>query len=354
MFYSYRKNTHTTPISHIIMTIMLIVFGLSLVSSGTEEVSNDKEKSVIVSIAPLKYIVESIAGTSVTVYSLVNSTESPEAYNVSAKELFLLENTDIYFSLGDATTYPFFNFEQVIQTTLQQKNSPVTIVPLASEVALVPFYDTVIPTSEDEHEEDEHEHDESEHEEDEHGHDESEHEEDEHEHDESEHEGHEHGAYDIHVWLDTDILKTIAHTVYVTLSQHYPVNTEMYEKNYDAFLKKVEAVEEKLAALDILRQQKILIMHPSLGYLAKKFDFTQVSLEWLGKERGMRDIIAIENIIAKNNISVLFTQSTMNIDNFQRLIQKFNLRTIEIQPLKEDVFQNLLDISSALQMSVNK
>ncbi len=349
MFHSYHKNTHTTPISRIIVIVMLIVLGLSLVSFGTEEVSNDKEKSVIVSIPPLKYIVESIAGTSVTVYSLVNSTESPEVYNVSAKELFLLENTDIYFSLGDATTYPFFNFEQVIQTTLQQKNSPVTIVPLASEVALVPFYDTVIPTSEDEHG-----HEEGEHEEDEHGHDESEHEEDEHGHDESEHEGHEHGAYDIHVWLDTDILKTIAHTVYVTLSQHYPENTEMYEKNYDAFLKKVEAVEEKLAALDILQQQKILVMHPALGYLAKKFDFTQVSLEWLGKERGMRDIIAIEDIIAENNISVLFTQSTMNVDNFQSLIQKFNLRTIEIQPLKEDIFQNLLDISSALQMSVKK
>ena len=312
-------------ISYITGTIVLsMIFGLHPFSFTKGETDDSRLKNIVVSIPPLKYIIENISGNSIAVYSLVNNTESPETYNISAKELFLLENADIYFSLGSADTYRFFLFEQSVLQTLQQKSSTVTVIPLASEVDLVSSYDTVENFSENEYID--------------------------HHYNETDN----YTAYDNHIWLDTDILKTIARKVYVTLIQAYPINIKIYEKNYYDFLTKIKVTDKSLDILHTLKQKKILVVHPSLGYLAKKYSFAQVSLEWFGKERGIRDIISIENIIKESEITVLFTQPTINILFAKNIIQKFNLQTIQIDPLKEDILQNLLDISHALQMSIKK
>lgn len=83
--------------------------------------SAEDTRSIIVSIEPLRYFTEQIAGDRFVVKSMVPKGSNPETYEPTARQMIDLSKSDMYIKVGQ------IGFERAWMKKLE-KNAPHTIV----------------------------------------------------------------------------------------------------------------------------------------------------------------------------------------------------------------------------------
>ena len=132
------------------------------------------------------------------------------------------------------------------------------------------------------HDEEEHDHIEEEHDhgdendvhEEEHDHgDENDVHEDDHDHEEDhdhDEEGHSHGEYNAHAWLSLSLYKQQVQIVADGLAKENPENAEIYQKNAQEYMDKIDALMElEEEVKPVTEGKKLVVLHESFSYLAK-------------------------------------------------------------------------------------
>jgi len=192
------------------------------------------------SILPISAVVNSIGWDYVEVENIVPAGVSPHWFDLSAKQMASISESEITFMIG----------LEHIDGFLEKAISEEKQVHLADSMELikVEWHDHDNHSDEGEHEEeshDEHGHDESHHEDDEHDH--EEHSEDHHDEDEHEEESHDdHDEHDHdrdpHVWLGKDNIITIANKIRDELSTLLPEQAVYFSENTESFIAEIEAI----------------------------------------------------------------------------------------------------------------
>lgn len=110
--------------------------------------------------------------------------------------------------------------------------------------------------------------------------------EDGHEHeDEGEHEDHEHGAADPHVWLDPDRMATIAEEIAEQLGAVDADNAGQYADRAAQLGEELAGLDSEYAdGLADCERREFVVSHSAFGYLAERYDLTQISLAGLSPE----------------------------------------------------------------------
>ncbi len=325
-----------------LLLLLLLFSSLLLHARGNSSQKNAEElnakTSVVVSIAPLSFVVEYISDGVIPVYTLVEEKESPETYNLSVKEFFLLEQASIFFSMGSSMEKEtIFEFERMLPDWLRNKNSSAVVVELAKNVELLHLDETVVDLAVDPivdpavdlasdpavgladedhlHADEDHLH-----------------------------------AYDIHFWLSPDILGKIATQVHDVLAQQFPQKKLLFQKRYESFLAELRSLKQELVGeTEIKKENYVFIMHPSLGYLGELLSFRQISLEWLGRERSLRDFASIEMLLERYRITTLYAEPGSSVGIVDSLAEKYGLQIIPIDPLKKNVLENIRELARILQ-----
>lgn len=167
-------------------------------TSNSASVSEAQKKEVLVtSIPPLKWLVQKISGDNYEVISIIQPNMNHELFEPKPNDLKILENSRLFF------TYNALNFEKEISESINDKNKVVNLLENVDKSLLM----------ENNHG---HEHD------DDHGHGEKD-----HHHDEE---------FDPHVWFSLDMMPKVAENIKNRLTESYPENKEVFEKNYNSFL----------------------------------------------------------------------------------------------------------------------
>ena len=197
-----------------------------------------KNKVLFVSILPLKYFADKIAGDEWKVEVTVPPGAGPETYSPTPKQIMLLGEAQAYFSIG------YLGFEQAWLENFRSSNPQLQLFPTSKRIDLI----------KDEHHEGEHQGD------------------------------HVHlQGVDPHIWSSPKTVRLIAQNIFDGMMQIDPANGDTYQKNLNVLLAEIQKVDSTVTQLlSRSSSKKFIIFHPALGYFARDYGFEQLSIEFEG------------------------------------------------------------------------
>ena len=257
------------------------------------------EDRVIVSIAPLKPLVEGILGDDFEVSVLVPQGASPETFEPTPKQLSEVESARFVFGTG------LLDFEQELLHRIARNEQ---IVNLSHGIELLAGTCS-------------------------HAH---------HNHAKCSH-NHAHGT-DPHIWCSPKSLAKMTENIYNAVAREMPDSVN-YDKNYTTLCIKLLELDEEVAELCRQSPRKsFIIYHPALTYLARDYELTQVAVEHEGKEPSAKHLAKIIEQARAEGVKNIFYQSEFPASSVEVICKDTNATAVEINPLEEDVFENIRHI----------
>ena len=273
---------------------------LSILMVGCVERKVAIENRAVVSISPLKPLVQSILGDDFEVTVLVPQGASPETFEPTAKQLSEVESARFVFGTG------LLEFEQALLHRVARNEQ---IINLSQGIELI------AGTCSHAH----------------HAH----------------HSHHAHGV-DPHIWCSPKSLSKMAENIYSTIAREMPDSTK-YEERYTTLCLKLLELDEEVSEMCRQSQRNIfLIYHPALTYLARDYDLTQVAIENEGKEPSAKHLARIIEQARTEGVHNVFYQAEFPASSVEVICNDINAKAVEINPLDEDIFANIRNITTLI------
>ena len=237
---------------------------------------------VVVSIKPIHSIVESLMDGIASPELLLKSNNSAHTFHLKPSQIRMIEDADLVVSIGD-------QFEIGLRKALKNLNSKNRV-----EIMSLNNLDLHQYRADKIYEKDHQEHDQ------------------------------ETSTYDMHLWLDINNMKKIAHHIYLLLVDVDPVNTNRYNQNLQLLTSKLDALETEIEAQ----------MHPFSSKIYATFSDTIQYFE--KKYRLGRPVIVTPYHGARLSINrTLASKNTMNDFEVSCLIYGTEVRKSQISVLSE-------------------
>lgn len=270
---------------HKLATCLLTVVLLTACSSKRSA----DENTFYVSILPLRSLVGEIVGEDFDIRVLVPPGASPETFEPTSRQFSDLNRADLIFSVG------LIDFEN---TLLNKVKDPASVIDLSRGIDLIAGSCS--------------------------------------------HEGHHHAhGVDPHVWTSPRALQQMAANAYRAIHATYP-DSAKYTANFMRLRERLEELDartaEKIARSGVA---SFIVYHPALTYYARDYGLSQIAVETDGKEPSARQLAQLIRMARENGIDKIFYQAQFPASTVEILARDINARSIEIDPLREDVIANI-------------
>ena len=272
-------------------------------SSCKNTEKNDKP-IITVTIEPLRYFTEVIAGEKFNVVSMVPAGNSPETYDPTPQQMVNLSKSTAYLRIG------YIGFEQSWMDKLQE-NFPK-----------MPFYDTSAGVN-------------------------LIHQQCSHTHDGTVLENHVHGV-EPHIWNSTENAKIIANNICNALQELDSKNSEYYNTRLDSLTKIIEQTDEKIKEIITYADKTFLIYHPALTYFARDYGLEQISIEESGKEPSPAHLQSLIKLCKEKNAKVIFVQQEFDIRNAESIAKELGVEVVPINPLNYNWKEEMINTAQSL------
>lgn len=241
-------------------------------------------------IAPLKFIVDEITSSALNVSILVPAGASPETYEPTPQQIISLSDSKMIFSTG------LIDFERQLANKLST-NAGNQVIDLSEGI-------DVVEGSCAHHE----------------------------------HNGH---GVDPHIWTSPKLIKKMAQTAYNQLIKMYPDSTA-YHESYQLLIQQLDSLDRSIRQkLSNSSRNNFIIYHPALTYYANDYNIKQIPLEQDGKEPSVAYLKQIISQAKNDGIKYVFYQSQFNRSVVESVAKEIGATPVEIDPLSEDVINNL-------------
>lgn len=270
-----------------------------LVFASCRESAVNSTNEVSVSILPQKYIVERIAGDLFQVSVLMPPGSNHETYEPTPKVMKSLANSRVYFSVG------WLDFERTWMPRFSDMYPDMKIVNTSEGGELIKSA--------------------------EHGH------------------GGDTGGIDPHTWLSPRYVKLQASIIAATLAQQDPEHKDIFRANLRRFSAQLDSLDTSYTKLfESNEGKKFLIYHPTLGYFARDYKLTQLSLETDGKEPSATHLGRLIEVAKKEGIHAVLVSKEFDSRNAETLAREINGRVVVFDPMAGDWMENMDRITKIL------
>lgn len=312
-------------------TITAAIAAISLLAAcdGRHSSSGNTRAEVIVTILPLKYLVENITGDDFPIGVLVPSGASPETFEPTPKQYIALNEARMVFSTG------LIDFENALLARMQNKER---LTDLSRGIELMEgscSHDHTHASQQHDGEEESHQHEAEAHDHDGHDH-----------NAESGH-GHMHGI-DPHIWTSPQELRIMARNAFEAIMRQYP-DSAKYRTAY-------RSLDERLSRLDARcrrmceesQSHAFVIYHPALTYYARAYGLEQIAIENDGKEPSAKHLARIIDEARDKGVKCLLYQSQYPRSVVDVVARDMGVECREIDPLAEDAERNIIAITKLI------
>ena len=281
--------------------IIILLMAVALLA-GCAERKVVVENHIIVSIAPLKPLVESILGNDFEVEVLVPQGTSPETFSPTPKQLQRVESARLVFGTG------LLDFEQQLLHRIARKEQ---IVDLSQGIELIAGTCSHAHkhSAECQHS----------------------------------HHSHAHGI-DPHIWCSPKSLATMAENTFKAIKFSMPDSTKHEERYTTLCIKLLELDEEVSERCRQATRSHFVIYHPALTYLARDYALTQIAIEHEGKEPSAKRLAEVIRLCREEGVKHILYQSEFPASSVEILCHDTGAKAVEINPLAEDIFTNISNI----------
>lgn len=279
--------------------IYIVVLLLPALLCGCGGKEKDDRPVLTVSIEPLRYVAEAIAGEKYRVQTIMPRGASPESYEPTPRQMVELAQSGIVLRTGT------LGFEQTKLPALVQAGGDCRLIDLGADIE---------PISDGGH-----------------GHD-----------------GHE--SIDPHLWTAPDNLVSMASRTCQALCQADTANAAYYRSRLETFREEMEKLDARIRAeLKEVKQRTFLIYHPALGYFARRYGLRQLAVEHDGKAPSAAHLQDLTNQCRAEGVRCVFISQEHNGQAARRVAAELRAQVVEINPLDYDIPAQLLLIVQSLK-----
>ena len=280
-----------------------LIYILTLfILSGCGNTTQKSEKPILtVTLEPLRYFTEAIAGNNYEVVSMVPKGSSPESYDPTPQQLVNLSKSQAYFRIG------YIGFEQAWMKKLEANCPNMKVFDTSKGIDLIRDKG--------------------------------------HWHGDHFHEG----GVEPHVWNSTQNALIIADNIYQALCELDSTHQEDYQKRLDVLKQTIRQTDANVHTLLENADSTFLIYHPALSYFARDYGLKQVSIEEGGKEPSPAQLKALIETCRNENVHTIFVQQEFDQRNAQLIANELGVNIVSINPLSYDWVKEMIRIAEALK-----
>ncbi|MDO4949294.1 MAG: zinc ABC transporter substrate-binding protein [Bacteroidales bacterium] len=290
-------------IGKLIRYVVLVLGAWGIVSLIPDRpIPTSTSPTVTVSIEPLRYFVENIAGNHFKVVSFVPEGTSPETYDPTPQQMVGLGKSKAFFRIG------YVGFEQTWMDRIVSNVPNLPIFDMSSHIDLI------------------------------HGH-----------HHHADDEDDEDSHVDPHVWSSVTNGIIIAGNVCDALCELDSIHKTEYTTRRDSLTNVIRQVGRHIRTALKDKGKTFLIYHPALSYFARDYDLKQISIEKEGKEPSPAYLQELITICRQRGVKVIFVQKEFDVRHAQLIADELQLQLIPINPLDYHWPDELMKTANALQ-----
>ena len=282
--------------------IILFTALLCLSACGSkQQQSGEGQPTLTVTLEPLRYFTEAIAGDKFKVTSMVPKGSSPETYDPTPQQLVSLDKSTAYLRIG------YIGFEQAWMDKLTT-NAPH-----------LKIFDTskgIDPIHEEGHSHGDHHHE---------------------------------GGIEPHIWNSARNASVIANNIYAALCELDNENTPYYKERLDSLQQVIAQTDADVRELLQHADSTFLIYPPALSYFARDYGLKQISIEEGGKERSPAHLRELIETCRRDNARVIFVQQEFDTRNAKLIADELGIKVIPINPLSYEWQEEMINVAKALK-----
>lgn len=270
----------------------ITLFAVAVILAACE--GTKREKPVVtVTIEPLRYFVEQIAGDKVSVTTLVPKGSSPETYEPTAQQMVNMSQSALFVKVGN------LGFERTWMEKLNTLTSHITIVDTSEGIEYVRASDR--------------------------------------------------GITDEHTWMSTKNALVIAHNIYLALTKVDSSSSVYYKERYDSLVASINKLNSTITQqLKSIDNRSFIIYHPALTYFAKDYSLTQLALEEDGREPSAASLAKLITNAKKLGTKLMFVQKEFDNRNREIITIETGVKTVDINPLDYNWDKQMTLVANAL------
>lgn len=282
--------------------IILISAILTSCNFGSQsKKTQEAEKPLItVTIEPLRYFTEAIAGDNFRVVSMVPKGSSPETYDPTPQQLMNLAESKAYFRIGH------IGFEQIWMDKLSDNAPHLQFFDMSKGIELI--------------------------------------------YEETHHVG-----VEPHVWNSTTNAHILATNILSALCALDKEHKAGFIERYDSLVGRLNRTDslitEKLAQPEASRA--FMIYHPALSYFARDYQLLQIPIESDGKEPSPAQLKELIKLCQAEKVRVIFVQPEFDRRNAELIARQIGAKVVEINPLSYHWEEEMLKTANALVLYGN-
>ena len=258
-----------------------------------------QEKTLYVSILPIRSLVKEIVGEDFRIEVLVPPGASPETFEPTPRQFIGLNEAQLVFNVG------LLEFETALLDKIEDRTK---IVDLSRGIVRIVGSCAHAGRNGSDHA---------------------------------------HGV-DPHVWTSPRALQRMAENAYEAIHARWP-DSAKYTTNH-------ARLQEELRQLDLRTAEKIarsgiryfIIYHPALTYYARDYGLRQEAVEADGKEPSAKRLTALIRQARKDGIGRILYQSQFPVSVVETIARDIGAECTEIDPLREDAIANIDSITDLI------
>ena len=283
------------------MKKIIYILTLLILCACTNTPQKNEKPIITVTLEPLRYFTEAIAGDNFQVISMVPKGSSPESYDPTPQQLVNLSQSQAYFRIG------YIGFEQAWMDKLEANSPDMKVYDTSVGVDLIRG------------------------------------------------EGHWHGDHyheggvEPHIWNSTQNALIIAENIYKALCELDAAHQADYQKRLDVLKEMIRQTDENVKAFLKNADKTFLIYHPALSYFARDYGLKQISMEEGGKEPSPAQLKALIETCRKEKIHTIFVQQEFDQRNAQLIANELGINIVSINPLSYDWAEEMVRVAKALK-----
>ena len=248
---------------------------------------------VTVTIEPLRYFTEQIAGNRFKVVTMVPNGGNPETYEPSARQMMNLSESDMYIKVGN------IGFERTWMKKLEA-NAPHAIV--------VDSSDGITPQRTP------------------------------------------HGDIDPHTWMSAANARIIALNIYRALAGIDSKDSIYFRDNLQKLLNRIDSVDTSIRTVLTKETSKaFLVYHPVLTYFAHDYKLRQIAMEEEGREPSAAQLQTVITEARQAGVKTFFVQKEFANRNVDVVARETKTAKTEINPLGYDWEKEMLKVANSLK-----
>lgn len=274
---------------------------IGLLATACSDRKKDNRPVITVTVEPLRYVTEAVAGDKFRVETLMPQGASPETYEPTPRQMMELDGSVMVLRIGT------LGFEQTRLPQMTAEMPDLKMVEAGKGIATL--------------------------------------------NDES----HTHspkdafGGKDPHVWMSPDNLRTMARNVCDALCETDTLHADYYRLRLALFEGEANAADAEIRkTLSTVTHRTFLIYHPALGYFAHSYGLRQIAVERDGKEPSAAYLSELTGISRAEGVRIVFISKEHSGRAARRLAEETGARVVEINPLSYDVMEQMREIAKAL------